>query len=300
MKSPLVYIVILNYKNYADTLDCVHKVETINYPNYRIVIVDNDSRNKSEEILREKFPHHNIIQTGSNRGYAAGNNAGIRIALKAGADYVLILNNDTLVETDFLDKLIAYAESNQFAGIVGPKIITESGDLDLSCARRRPTLLFFIWKIGLGSLLLPNNKISRTYNYENEYDFKSIKKVDIISGSCMLIRCELLKEIGLLDENTFIYLEEFILHEKIRRTKFHTAIVPSSIIVHKKQRSIGTVNYKALWESYKSYNYYLWNYRNFGITGTVLALINVSISRAARVLKKFVGSTGMKIKNLGR
>lgn len=298
MTIPLIYITILNYKNYVDTIECVHTVESINYQNYRIVIVDNNSGNGSEEILRKNFPHHIFIQTRSNRGYAAGNNAGIKIALKAGADYVLILNNDTKVKQDFLDKLVAYAESNLNVGVLGPKIIDESGNLDITCARRRPTFADYFWRIGPGKRLIPNNRWIRAHYYIDEYDFNGVKEVDIISGSCMLIRCELLQKIGLLDEKTFLFLEEFILHEKVRKTKYSTVIVPDSVIVHKRHASITGKKYRATWESFKSLNYYLWYYRNFGKIANILALSIAAIQVSASFLHMFVASSFQTVRAL--
>ncbi|VAX27646.1 hypothetical protein MNBD_NITROSPIRAE03-1203 [hydrothermal vent metagenome] len=290
MNSPLVYIVILNYRNYTDTIECVRSVEAVKYSNYRIIIIDNGSDNESEEILRGKFHKHIFIQTGENRGYAAGNNAGIEYALNAGADYVLILNNDTRVEPDFLEKLVDYAESDPDVGVLGPKIVTGSGDLDISCARRRPLLPDYFWRVGPGRWLLPRNRWVKRHYYMDEYDFQEAREVDIISGSCMLIRCKLLQEIGLLDENTFLFLEEFILHEKVRRTGFSTVIVPSSRIVHKGHSSVGKQNYGAIGESLRSLNYYLSNYREFGRVEVFFALASVAVKGGVEALSMFLKS----------
>ena len=288
MSSPLVYIVILNYKNYPDTIDCVESVEKIIYPNYRIVIVDNNSGNGSEEILRKEFPHHVFIQTGTNRGYAAGNNAGIRLAMEERADYVLILNNDTIATPYFLEKLVDYAEENIDAGLLGPKIITGTGELDTTCARRRPSLSDYFWRLGPGKWILPRNRWIKAHYYTGEYDFRDVKKVDVISGSCMLIRSRLLPEIGLLDENTFLFLEEFILHERIRRTKYHTVIVPTSRIIHKGHGSVGKRKLFSLWISLKSLRYYLLNHRRFGKCSVIFAISSVGIREAAGILRLYI------------
>lgn len=290
MNKPLVYIVILNYKNYDDTIECVHSVEAINYLNCRVVIVDNNSCNGSEEILKKKFPRHIFIQNERNLGYAAGNNAGIRVALNAHADYIMILNNDTLVKVDFLEILVAYAEFHPNVGILGPKIIDESGDVDNTCARRRPEFLDYFFRVGPGKWIFPNNEWIRTHYYLDEYDFVEAKEVDILSGSCLLFRGELLQKIGLFDENTFLYLEEFILHEKLRKTQYTTVVLPSSSVLHKKHGSTGTKNYKATFEVLKSSKYYLWNYRNFGNIANTLALMSIGFCTAASILRIFIAS----------
>ena len=289
MKAPLVGIVILNYRNYNDTIQCVSSLERINYPSFRIIIVDNDSGNGSEEALRERFPDHVFLQTGRNGGYAAGNNAGIRRALEEGADYVLILNNDTLAVPDFLGKLVAYAESNPLAGVVGPKVVDEEGNLDVTCARRRLSFADYFWLIGPGRWIAPHNKWRKMHYYAYDYDFELTRQVDIISGSCMLIRSKVLEEIGLLDENTFLFYEEFILHEKMRKTAFFTAIVPSSIVIHRRHRAINACGRKVMRHSLNSAKYYLRTYRDFGKSGTAFAIVCFEIHwgiKAARAVAK--------------
>ncbi len=158
----------------------------------------------------------------------------------------------------------------------------------MTCARRRPVLSEYFWRVGPGRWLLPDNRWIKAHYYMGEYDFQEVKRVDIISGSCMLIRSNLLREIGLLDENTFLYLEEFILHEKVRKTRYFTVIAPHSRIAHKGRSSIGEENYRAVWESLKSLSYYLWNYRNFGRIATISALTSVAVRMASEVLRIFM------------
>ncbi|NOZ25654.1 MAG: glycosyltransferase family 2 protein [Nitrospirae bacterium] len=289
MSRPVVYIVVLNYMNYMDTIECIRSLEAVNYPDRRIIIVDNGSDNDSEEMLRREFGEHVFIQTGKNLGYAGGNNAGIAYALGAGADYVLLLNNDTIVEPDFLGKLVDYAESDPRAGVLGPKILTESGRLDVNCARRRPMLPEYFWRVGPGRWLMPDNRWIKAHYYLGEYDFREPREVDVISGSCMLIRSRLFREIGLLDENTFLFLEEFILHEKVRRTGFSTVIVPSSIIVHKGQSSLGKRRFKPLVWRLKSLRYYLGSCRGFGPAAVFFALASVALGSGIEALGGVAG-----------
>ena len=114
-----VYIVVLNYKNLEDTLACLESLRKVTYNDYHIVVVDNDSQDGSYEYLVEHATDCQVIQSGENRGYAAGNNVGIRYALEHQADYVCILNNDVEVEPDFLTKLVQYMESAPDVGMAG-------------------------------------------------------------------------------------------------------------------------------------------------------------------------------------
>jgi len=115
MGSPLVYIVILNWNQYDDTKECLDSLPKINYPNYRVVLVDNGSHDKSGERLKSEFPQHVFIFSEKNLGFAEGNNVGIQKALEdKNCDYIFCLNNDTIVEPNFLDELIKIARDKKF------------------------------------------------------------------------------------------------------------------------------------------------------------------------------------------
>src|SRR5436309_4726879 len=122
MNAPKVHIIILNWNGRADTLECLASVQRINFPDFETVVVDNGSTDGSEEAIRAAFPDITFIQTGENLGFAEGNNVGIRHAIECGADYVFVLNNDTTVDPNILAALVAEAEKNPNAAILGPKI----------------------------------------------------------------------------------------------------------------------------------------------------------------------------------
>ena len=279
-----VGIVILNYRNYGDTMECMASLARITYSDTECIIVDNDSHNDSlghihiflcdRNVAHARIEEGGIdtsailaqntilVQASANRGYAAGNNIGIRVALARGADYVLILNNDTLVEKGFLEPLVEYAAANEDVGAVGPKVVDSEGEIDRSCARRRPTPFFYFFGVGVGRRLLPNNRWMCRHVYKGEYAFDRPKEVDVLSGCCMLIKRSALERIGLLDENTFLYLEEFILHERLRNVSLKSAVVPSSAIVHKRGRSTSVLASDFTRKvTHASLRYYLANYR---------------------------------------
>lgn len=292
---PLVHIVVLNYRNYADTIECVRSLEHLSYPNYQIVIVDNASPNESEAVLRQTFTSHTFIQSGENRGYAAGNNIGLKNALENGAEYVLILNNDTLVTTGFLRQLVEFAESRDIAGVVGPKIVRENGDLDRSCARRRLQLADYFWVAGMGRWLSPQNRWKKRHYYSGEDIFSRPCEVDIISGSCMLLRTKMLQEVGLFDENTFLMYEEFILHEKLRTSKYRTFLVPQAKIVHKGHSAADSMYFRTVFENLKSMRYYLFQCRNFGRVATLMAFSSAALAKSLRCCSAFFRRLARKV-----
>ena len=104
--NPKVSVNILTWNQPVDTIECIESCQKIDYDNYEILVIDNHSVDNSVELFRKRFPNMRIIQNKDNFGYAGGNNVGIKFALEYGAEYVLILNNDTTVEPDFLKKMI--------------------------------------------------------------------------------------------------------------------------------------------------------------------------------------------------
>lgn len=279
-------IVVLNYKNYEDTIECLRSLDEITYPNTEIVVVDNDSQNDSVEHIRqslsgrkvahalisgndldavEQIPEKTIlVRSFINRGYAAGNNVGIRVALARGVDYILILNNDTLVEKNFLEPMVQYAEAHAQVAAVGPKVVDANGRIDPICARRRLTFGDYFFRAGMGRILFPNNRWARRHTYQGEYGFDHPREVDVLLGCCMLIKGSVFQRLGLLDEGTFLYLEEFILHEKFRDVGWISVVVPDSVIVHKHGRSIAKVPSDFVRDATRaSLRYYLMRYRHY-------------------------------------
>ena len=285
--APKVGVVVLNYRNYADTVACLRTLAAVTYPTIETFVVDNDSRNDSLLQIRAGLGWSSAdcptvaeaeldrgaalpgsrfsVQASANRGYAAGNNLGIRMALARGCDYVLVLNNDTEVRPDFLEPLVAYAEAHPDFGAVGPKIVNAEGGVDLHCARRRPDLGFYFFSTGIGRKAWPNNPWSRRHYYKGEYAFDLPKEVDLLSGSCMLLRRAALAQVGLFDEATFLYQEELILHEKFRTRGWRQAIVPESVVMHKGgQATLREMPAPIRKAARESLRYYLEHYRHFG------------------------------------
>ena len=120
---PKVSIIILSWNRKDVLRACVNSVLEIDYTNYKIIVVDNASTDRSAHELPLSFPSVKFIRNKENLGYAGGNNAGIRYAVKKGTDYILLLNDDVIVDSDFLTELVKVAESDSRIGMVGPKTL---------------------------------------------------------------------------------------------------------------------------------------------------------------------------------
>jgi hypothetical protein len=222
---PKVFIIILNWNGKDDTIECLESLKKIDYPDYKIVVVDNGSTDDSVEIIPKRyFEQVAFIAAKKNFGFSGGNNIGIDYALKNGADYILLLNNDTIVEPDFLSELVQAAEENKKVGILGPKILFYSNKN-------------LIWSAG--------GKISKNYTRgelvgykeKDEGEYGEKKEVDYISGTCLLIKKEVVEKIGPMSEDYFLYYEDTDWNMRARRAGFKCLFVPNSKIYHKVSKS---------------------------------------------------------------
>ena len=122
-KLPSVCAVVLNWNAYDDTTECIESLMKTEYDNFKIIIVDNASTDGSDEKLSQVYPNICILNMNNNGGYAAGNNVGILWGIENGFDYILVINNDTIVEPDFLTRLIETIEADPAIGIVTGKVL---------------------------------------------------------------------------------------------------------------------------------------------------------------------------------
>jgi len=226
--QPYVYIVILNWNNAHDTLACLHSLTELDYPNYAILVIDNGSSDGSAERIRADNSTVEVMELATNIGYAAGNNAGIDVAVERGAEYVLILNNDTFVEPTMLSELVAFMESDPKIGMVGPTMY---------CADPNDTLFaagsFINWSKGK---TWHRGMFEEVSKYA---DLNSPESVDFISGCCLLVRRELIEVAGLFDPTYFLNYEDVEWAVRARRFGFDVMYVPQAVMWHKVSSSLG-------------------------------------------------------------
>lgn len=247
MKKKLVAIIILNYKGLDDTIECVKSVKKIMYKNFLCAIVDNDSQDGSYEKLKEMFPEYKIIQFGENKGYAAGNNLGIKYALQEEAEYVCILNNDVIVKSDFLNVIIEYMEKNNTVGIAGPKICEYfAPEVIQSTGARIDLYKGVVPALNVG---IAEEKIS-----------DEIIQCDYVGGACLIVKSEVISKIGLIPECYFLFFEETEWCLKAKRCNYDVVCISKAKIFHKGSASINKIS--GLSEYYFSKNQVLFEKRN--------------------------------------
>jgi hypothetical protein len=220
-----VTIVVLNWNLRDDTLACLASLERADLGNARVLVVDNGSIDGSAAAIRAAFPHVTVLPLPENRGYAGGNNAGIRAALEAGAEGVLLLNNDTEVAADFLSPLLDAMESLPGVAVVSSAIMRmdrpEMSDVAWSEVRfdRRHVVRL------VGTNALPGHGFDRR------------QEVEVAVGCCLLIRAEALRRTGLFDEEYFAYHEDVDWCLRAHKWGYRILYEPHSRVYHRGSRS---------------------------------------------------------------
>jgi len=234
---PALAIVILNY-NRADLLaDCLGSIyATPTRCSLEVWVVDNASRDASVDVVRTRFPQVRLIVSARNGGFAYGNNLALReIVRQADApDYVLLLNNDTVVPPGALDGLVDYLEAHADVGVVGPKLVLADGSLDLACRRSFPTPEVAFYRMTGLAQLFPRSRRFGRYNL-SYLDPDIETEVDSVVGACMLLRTGIIREVGLLDEQFFMYGEDLDWAYRIKQYGWRVVYYPGVQVLHYKR-----------------------------------------------------------------
>lgn len=220
--APKVSIVVLNHNQYEVTRDCLRSLEEVRYLAFDIILVDNGSTDGSRERLGSEYTHVKTVSLVENLGVAGGRNAGARRALEQGADYVLFLDNDTLVRPDFLTELLAVGESDPAIGAVAPAVyVSGSWDTVFSMGGT------YYPRLAYGRL---RDMGRRTGNAAD-----NIIECHWLGGVATLNKCELFEGIGLLDEDFSPYgSEDLDWGLRVRQAGYKTVVAPRAIVWHRR------------------------------------------------------------------
>lgn len=226
--EPEVCIVLVNYNNHKDTVECVKSLLNIDYSNYKIVLVDNASTD-SDSIKNDEFLKKNtiLLENRENNGFSAGNNIGIKYAKKQfQADYYLLLNNDTVVDKQFLNKLVNCAKKNNDNAVIGGKIYYYYED----------NMLWYA-----GGSYNTDSGFAAHFGYKKIDDGSYNKDISVsfITGCLMLIPTKIINKVGLLDESYFLYSEDTDYCCRVKEAGFDLIYCADSVIYHKVSAAVG-------------------------------------------------------------
>ena len=193
-----------------------------------IFVADNASADGSAEMVAEKFPQVKLIRNGGNIGFAAGNNAALR---QVSGEYVLIINTDTIVRRDTLSKMVEFLDAHPQAGACGCKVLDPDGTLQLDSRRGFPTPVAAFCKMSGLSRMFPDHPVIAHYHM-TYLDPEQTAEVEVLSGSCMMVRKTAMDQVGLLDEDYFMYGEDIDWCYRIHQAGWKIYYVPTTEIIH--------------------------------------------------------------------
>lgn len=260
--APKVVIIILNWNGGKDTVECLESLQAVTYSNYEIVVIDNGSTDDSVRLinsLRALLSFH-LIETGKNMGFAEGNNVGLRYAQKNSADYVLLLNNDTVVDPQFITELVKAGEARKEAAVISGKILYfhEPQRIWYAGAKWIPSQHCFI-HVGIDKI-------------DDHSSFEDATETDYASGCAFFIRTSTLHRIGLLDSRFFLTYEESDFCYRARAAGFSVLYEPRARLWHKVSVSFGG-NQSPLQLYFYQRNILLWGERHLSFSEFISLLI---------------------------
>lgn len=242
-------IIIVNYNTKQLTLDCIASIyaSTTTY-SYEIILIDNHSSDATVEAVEQQFPQVKVIRNTTNTGFAKANNQGMQIA---SGRYVLLLNSDTVVQPDTFQTMLLFMEEHPEIGASGCKVILPDGSLDKACKRGFPTpSASFYYAFGI-SKLFPKNPRFNQYQL-GHLDPNESYPVDCLVGAFMLVRSEVILEIGGLDETFFMYGEDIDWCYRIKQAGWGIYYYSHTYIVHYKGGSAKRRPRKIIYEFHRA------------------------------------------------
>ena len=237
-----VSIILINYNTKDDTLECLKSLQNIKTTNFKhtVIIIDNGSKEPFELPKNLDADNIKILRSEANKGFTGGNNLGIYYAVeKFNSDYVLLLNNDTTVDENFLKELVKTAESDQRIGMVASKIYFTQGREFHASSYSKDELGKILWYAG-GSI--DWNHLAAFHRGVDEVDrgqFDTQTESDFATGCSVLVKREILEKVGILDKRFFLYMEDVDWSVRVIKAGYTVGFAPKSVVYHKNAGSSG-------------------------------------------------------------
>jgi GT2 family glycosyltransferase len=284
--QPACSAVIVNYHSEGLLSQCLASLEAEEEV-LEVIAVDN-SATLAESTVPRRFPWLRIVENRHNLGFARASNQGLQ---KARGRYLLLLNPDTVVHPGALHALMRYLDRHPEVGAVGPKVLDPDGSLQLSCRRFPGYLTIFFGRYSALTRWLPRNPFSRRYLYL-DWDHGSAAEVDWLSGACLMVRREVLEQVGPLDEEYFLFVEDMDWCRRIRDAGWSVAYVPSAVVTHRIGASRGPQPARLVWERHRGMLRYF--HKHFRKPWPLEALVGAGLLLRAGVLVLSHGLRGLR------
>lgn len=289
MTETTISVCILTYKAREYLRDCLQSLHENTQLSFEVIVVDNGSNDGTVEMLQDEFPDIRLLQNETNEGFTKPMNWALR---ESKGRYLLLLNPDTIVLPNAIDHLAVFLDKHPEAGICGPKVLNPDKTMQLQCRRgeSRPWAVISYF-LGL-SKLFPKSRFFSQY-LVSYLDENGTYPVDGVSGSCMLIRSELLQQIGYLDERFFAYQEDADYCFRARQAGWLVYFVPEAEIIHYGGKGGSKIHpYRSIYEWHHSYYlYYRKNLaKDYFFLFNWLYYLAMLIKLGFAILKQFLGN----------
>lgn len=268
-----VGVILVNYngKNYNE--ECIDSILKSTYKSLEVIIVDNDSSDDSVELLKKRYMNNiTVVETGLNLGFSGGNNVGIKLALEKKCDFILLLNNDTVIEEKMIEVMLRTSIDNEYS-VISPKIYYYDNKKLIWSAGAD-----MIWKKGIPS--------QRGINEIDEGQYDKVCNVEIATGCCLMIHKSIIEKVGLLPDDYFLYYEDTDYTTQIVRSGYKILYEPFAKMYHKVSASTG---------GEESFSYIYYNTRNrllfnkrFNSENKVRYTIYFYLTRIFKIVKWFL------------
>lgn len=247
--NPELAVIIVNYNTGDDLLNCLDSVHNTKQDvSFQVWVVDNDSMDDSLVKAQRSHPGTVYIGAGENLGFSRANNLAIEASK---SDFVLLLNPDTIVEDHVFDSTIGFLKRTAMAGMVSCKLVTQDGSLDLACRRSFPSLFDGFSRAAGLSKIFPCSRLFSRYNL-TYLDENATSEVEAVNGAFMMTAREAVRDVGLLDPDYFMYMEDLDWCYRFRRRGWKIFYFPETRVVHLKGRSGNSHSVRMIREFFRS------------------------------------------------
>lgn len=227
LQYPLVSIITVNFNGSEDTLEMIESLTRISYPNIEIIVVDNHSENDNPRIIKERFPSVVLYESNINMGFAGGNNLGI---MRARGEYVLLLNNDTIVDKGFLEPLVGKMQSDPHIGCVSSKLRFYYDRSVIQFAGYTPIDHRSMRSFAIG------------YREKDKGQYDTDRETPYAHGAAMMVSMKVIREIGIMSYIFFLYYEEADWSYRIKNAGYTIWYIHNSLVYHKESISVGKIS----------------------------------------------------------
>lgn len=236
-----VFVVVLSFNTSPETHDFLASMENIKKQNYEltIIIVDNGSKEPFAFKPSEKKDYIQLIRSDENKGFTGGNNIGMQYALDNGADYVMIINNDTYVDKNLIVNLLQEIDKDEKIGVTSPKIYFAKNHEYHKDWYKKEDLGKVFWYAGGFTDWANVMSVHQGVDEVDHGQYDKIEPITFASGCCMFFKREVLEKVGLFDDTFFLYFEDADLNERIQRAGYKIMYVPTAVLWHINAGSTG-------------------------------------------------------------